>query len=58
MIYLLFFYLFIFFLVGALRLNTSLRELHLADNSLTSQDSIQLGGLLRANRAIQLLDVR
>uniref|UniRef100_A0A0C9Q6R6 PPP1R37_0 protein n=1 Tax=Fopius arisanus TaxID=64838 RepID=A0A0C9Q6R6_9HYME len=44
-------------LVAALKLNTGLKELYLADNNLTQADAIQLGALLRVNNCLQLLDV-
>jgi hypothetical protein len=44
--------------VAALKLNTGLRELYLSDNDLGLMDAIQLGGLLRSNFALQLLDIR
>lgn len=43
---------------AALKLNTGLKELYLADNDLGVTDAIQLGGLLRSNFTLQLLDVR
>jgi hypothetical protein len=43
---------------AALKLNTGLRELYLADNDLGVTDAIQLGGLLRSNFTLQLLDIR
>nr|XP_012148006.1 PREDICTED: putative uncharacterized protein DDB_G0282133 isoform X1 [Megachile rotundata] len=44
-------------LVAALKMNTGIRELYLADNNLNLYDAIQLGSLLRLNNHIQLLDV-
>nr|XP_034190387.1 uncharacterized protein LOC117608843 isoform X1 [Osmia lignaria] len=44
-------------LVSALKMNTGIRELYLADNNLNLYDAIQLGSLLRLNNHIQLLDV-
>lgn len=43
---------------AALKLNTGLKELYLADNDLGVTDAIQLGGLLRSNFTLQLLDIR
>jgi protein phosphatase 1 regulatory subunit 37 len=43
---------------AALKLNSGLRELYLADNNLGVADAIQLGGLLRTNFTLQLLDIR
>ena len=47
-----------FVAAAALKLNTGLRELYLADNNLNVTDAIQLGGLLKSNFTLQLLDVR
>jgi hypothetical protein len=44
--------------VAALKLNSGLRELYLADNYLGVTDAIQLGALLRTNFTLQLLDIR
>ncbi|XP_076640320.1 uncharacterized protein LOC143351997 isoform X2 [Colletes latitarsis] len=44
-------------LVSALKMNTGIRELYLADNRLNFYDAIQLGSLLRFNNHIQLLDI-
>nr|XP_033337483.1 uncharacterized protein LOC117226846 [Megalopta genalis] len=44
-------------LVSALKVNTGIRELYLADNRLNLYDAIQLGSLLRVNNHIQLLDI-
>ena len=44
--------------VGALKLNTGLRELYVADNDLGVTDALQLAALLRSNTYLQLLDVR
>ncbi|XP_076652781.1 uncharacterized protein LOC143359034 isoform X2 [Halictus rubicundus] len=44
-------------LVSALKMNTGIRELYLADNGLNLYDAIQLGSLLRINNHIQLLDI-
>lgn len=44
-------------LVAALKMNTGIRELYLADNGLNLYDAIQLGSLLRLNNHIQLLDI-
>ncbi|XP_076298241.1 uncharacterized protein LOC143217633 [Lasioglossum baleicum] len=44
-------------LVSALKMNTGIRELYLADNGLNLYDAIQLGSLLRVNNHIQLLDI-
>ncbi|KAM3871287.1 protein phosphatase 1 regulatory subunit 37 [Diretmus argenteus] len=45
-------------LVGALKSNRALRELHLADNLLNSyQDAMQLGDLLRYNNTLQTLEL-
>ncbi|CAK9834568.1 Protein phosphatase 1 regulatory subunit 37 [Anthophora retusa] len=44
-------------LVAALKMNTGIRELYLADNMLNLYDAIQLGSLLRLNNHIQLLDI-
>ncbi|XP_076221213.1 uncharacterized protein LOC116432963 isoform X2 [Nomia melanderi] len=43
--------------VSALKMNTGIRELYLADNGLDLYDAIQLGSLLRFNNHIQLLDI-
>ena len=43
---------------AALKLNTSLRELYLSDNDLDVTDAVQLGGILRSNFTLQLLDIR
>ena len=43
---------------AALKLNTGLRELYLSDNDLDVTDAIQLGGILRSNFTLQLLDIR
>uniref|UniRef100_H3BF88 Protein phosphatase 1 regulatory subunit 37 n=1 Tax=Latimeria chalumnae TaxID=7897 RepID=H3BF88_LATCH len=46
-------------LVSALKKNTRLQELYLADNELNSlQDSMHLGELLRYNNSIKLLDLK
>ncbi|XP_015191378.1 PREDICTED: serine-rich adhesin for platelets isoform X2 [Polistes dominula] len=44
-------------LVTALKMNTGIRELYLADNGLDFYDAIQLGSLLRLNNHLQLLDI-
>lgn len=44
--------------VAALKMNTGIRELYLADNGFNFYDAIQLGSLLRFNNHIQLLDIR
>ncbi|KAK2578657.1 hypothetical protein KPH14_012146 [Odynerus spinipes] len=44
-------------LVTALKMNTGIRELYLADNGLDLYDAIQLGSLLRLNNHLQLLDI-
>ncbi|XP_070776769.1 protein phosphatase 1 regulatory subunit 37 [Enoplosus armatus] len=45
-------------LVGALKSNKALRELHLTDNLLNSyQDALQLGELLRYNTTLQTLEL-
>ncbi|XP_043267553.1 uncharacterized protein [Venturia canescens] len=44
-------------LVAALKMNTGLKELHLADNGFEQEDAIQLGALLRVNNHLQLLDI-
>jgi len=43
---------------AALKLNSGLRELYLSDNDLDVTDAIQLGGILRSNFTLQLLDIR
>ncbi|XP_034783893.1 protein phosphatase 1 regulatory subunit 37-like [Acipenser ruthenus] len=48
----------LFTLVSALKLNTALQELYLADNDLNSfQDSMQLGDLLKYNHTLRVLDL-
>jgi len=44
--------------VTALKMNSGIRELYLADNGLDLHDAIQLGSLLRMNNHLQLLDIR
>lgn len=44
-------------LVIALKSNSSIRELRLGDNNLSSSDAVQLASLLRYNTNIQLLDL-
>ncbi|XP_011255630.1 uncharacterized protein LOC105250932 [Camponotus floridanus] len=44
-------------LVTALKMNSGIRELYLADNGLDLYDAIQLGSLLRMNNHLQLLDI-
>lgn len=48
----------IFFTVAALKMNTGIKELYLADNGFEQEDAIQLGALLRVNNHLQLLDIR
>jgi len=43
---------------AALKLNSGLRELYLSDNNLDVTDAVQLGGILRSNFTLQLLDIR
>lgn len=43
--------------VIALKSNSSIRELRLGDNNLSSSDAVQLASLLRYNTNIQLLDL-
>ena len=45
-------------LAGALKMNSNLRELHLAENKLTPYDALQLAMLLTGNKSIQLIDLR
>lgn len=45
------------FVVGALKVNTGVKELHMADNNFDIQDAIQLGSLFRVNNNLQLLDI-
>ncbi|KAG5322514.1 PPR37 phosphatase, partial [Pseudoatta argentina] len=47
----------IIMLVTALKINSGIRELYLADNGLDLYDAIQLGSLLRMNNQLQLLDI-
>ncbi|XP_068608123.1 LOW QUALITY PROTEIN: protein phosphatase 1 regulatory subunit 37 [Brachionichthys hirsutus] len=48
----------LFMLVGALKSNKALRELHLTNNQLNSyQDALQLGDLLRYNTAVGTLEL-
>lgn len=47
-----------FITVTALKMNSGIRELYLADNGLDLYDAIQLGSLLRMNNHLQLLDIR
>ncbi|PSN36949.1 hypothetical protein C0J52_15882 [Blattella germanica] len=47
----------VYVVAAALKLNSGLRELYLADNNLGVTDAIQLGGLLRSNFTLQLLDI-
>ncbi|XP_048830165.1 protein phosphatase 1 regulatory subunit 37 [Brienomyrus brachyistius] len=48
----------LFTLVGILKMNTTLRELYLANNKLNSfQDSMQLGDLLKFNQSLKCLDI-
>lgn len=49
---------FLFGTVTALKMNSGIRELYLADNGLDLYDAIQLGSLLRMNNHLQLLDIR
>lgn len=51
-------YIFAFVIVTALKMNSGIRELYLADNGLDLYDAIQLGSLLRMNNHLQLLDIR
>ncbi|XP_063992639.1 uncharacterized protein LOC135170596 [Diachasmimorpha longicaudata] len=44
-------------LVAALKINTGLKELYLADNNLTQSDAFQIGSLLKVNNCLQLLDI-
>lgn len=44
-------------LAAALKVCTGLKELYLADNNLAKYDAIQIGGMLRINHHLQLLDV-
>lgn len=46
-----------FHLAAALRLNTGVKELYLADNELAIVDAVQLGNLLRSNTTLQIMDV-
>ena len=46
------------FLVAALKMNVTLRELFLADNRLVSTDALQIANLLKFNTVLQLLDIR
>lgn len=39
-------------------MNTTLRELFLADNELGVMDALQIANLLKFNRILQLLDLR
>lgn len=53
-------FMFLFFLpvVGGLRANKSLQELHLPSNQLNSyQDALQLGDLLRYNTTLKILEL-
>lgn len=46
------------FVVGALKSNKALQELHLTNNLLNSyQDALQLGDLLRYNTTLQTLEL-
>ncbi|KAM6912181.1 protein phosphatase 1 regulatory subunit 37 [Xenentodon cancila] len=48
----------LFTLVGALKMNRALRELHLTNNLLNSyQDALQLGDLLRYNSTLETLEL-
>ncbi|KAG7509992.1 phosphatase 1 regulatory subunit 37-like [Solea senegalensis] len=48
----------LFTLVGALKINRALQELHLTNNSLNSyQDALQLGDLLRYNSTLKTLEL-
>ena len=42
----------------ALKMNSNLCELHLADNKLTPHDALQLAMLLTGNKSLQLIDLR
>lgn len=51
-------FLLLLLLVGALKSNRSLQELHLTNNLLNSyQDALQLGDLLRYNRTLLTLEL-
>lgn len=43
--------------MAALKLNTTLRELFLAENKISPADGFQLGNLLRTNTHLELLDL-
>nr|XP_054759100.1 protein phosphatase 1 regulatory subunit 37-like [Lytechinus pictus] len=47
-----------FLLMSALRTNSTLREIFLADNRLMPSDAIHIGGMLRHNSGLKLLDLR
>ena len=42
----------------ALKQNTSIRDLYLAENRLVPSDAIHLGSMLKHNRGVKLLDLR
>lgn len=48
---------FCYLVVAALKLNTTLRELFLAENKISPADGFQLGNLLRTNTHLELLDL-
>lgn len=45
-------------LMSALRINPSIRELFLADNRLMPSDAFHIGGMLKHNTGLKLLDLR
>ncbi|XP_033634987.1 protein phosphatase 1 regulatory subunit 37-like [Asterias rubens] len=48
----------LFLLLMALKQNTSIRDLYLAENRLVPSDAIHLGSMLKHNRGVKLLDLR
>lgn len=47
-----------FILMAAMKFNENLRELYLANNQLSPEDGQYLGGILRTNHTLQVLDLR
>lgn len=44
--------------VSSIKFNTSLRELYLSENKISSTDCVQIGNLLRGNSFLNVLDLR
>jgi Ran GTPase-activating protein (RanGAP) involved in mRNA processing and transport len=44
--------------MAAMKFNENLQELHIANNNLLPEDAMNIGGILRTNHTLRVLDMR